>query len=109
VVETLDSTLTGRLRAIAEREPATEAELRKLFTDAEAGLRLLRGRVRRSDELLADWGEGPAASLTEYAAELQRRRRLGEELIELEDLLDRLQTRARELRASWLAGVSSRP
>jgi hypothetical protein len=101
MAETLDSALTARLRAVLE-EPATEADLRRLFEEGDAWVRILRAQLRRSEERLERRSADPATSLTEIAVDLRRTHELAGELDVLSELLARLGERARELRASWL-------
>jgi hypothetical protein len=105
VAETLDSALIARLHAVLEHEPATEADLRRLFEEGEAWVRILRAQLHRSEERLEHRSGSPGSSLMDIASDLRRTHELAAELDELSALLLRLQERARELRASWLPGA----
>jgi predicted phage gp36 major capsid-like protein len=102
VAETLDSALIARLYAVLKREPATEADLRRLFEEGEAWVRILRAQLHRSEERLERRSGSPGSSLMDIASVLRRTQELAAELDELSGLLLRLSARARELRASWL-------
>jgi hypothetical protein len=105
VAETLDSALLARLRAVLEHEPATEADLRRLFEEGEAWVRILRAQLHRSEERLEHRSGSAGSSLMDIAADLRRTHELAAELDDLSALLSRLRERARELRASWLPGA----
>ena len=105
MAETLDSVLIARLHAVLEHEPATEADLRRLFEEGEAWVRILRAQLHRSEERLERRSGSPGSSLMDIASELRRTHELPAELDELSALLLRLRERARELRAAWLPGV----
>jgi predicted phage gp36 major capsid-like protein len=105
VAETLDSALIVRLHAILEHEPATEADLRRLFEEGEAWVRILRAQLHRSEERLERRSGSPGSSLMDIASDLRRTHELAAELDELSALLLRLRERAREIRASWLPGA----
>ena len=100
VAATLDSALKERLRAVLDRQPVTEAELRKLAEEGRAcnpdPRRAARGASRRLAELSAD----PASSLVDVADALRAVNELRPDLAELEELLDAVQTRAREFAPS---------
>ena len=96
----LADALVERLREVLE-EPVTEAELRARAEQADALVRIARGRIyateRRLDELTRD----EATPLAEVAAELQRGEALRVELAEAESLQSALVERAHELRSGW--------
>jgi hypothetical protein len=102
MARTPDLALLERLRAVIAEEPATEAELRALTEQADGLVRALSGQMagseRRLDELTAD----PESTLAEIAAELHRVDVLRPKLAEARSLMQELETRARELRTSWL-------
>jgi hypothetical protein len=103
VAETLDSILKERLRAVLERQPVTEAELRKLVEEGHACTLILGGQLQVSEQRLAELASDPTSSLVEIAATLRRVDELRPDLSELQALLAELQERAREFRASWLS------
>lgn len=99
----LDAALKDRLRAVVDRQPVTEAELRRLAEDGRACALLLSGRLERSEQRLAALSDDPGSSLVELADALRSVSEVRPELAELEELLAALQGRAREFRASWLS------
>jgi chromosome segregation ATPase len=99
----LDSSLKDRLRAVLEWQPVTEAELRRLAEEGDAGARILRGQLERAKHRLAALSADPTSSLSEIAAALRRVNEVQPELEEMQALLTALQARAREFRASWLS------
>jgi hypothetical protein len=101
--ETLDSALKERLRAVLDRQPVTEAELRKLFEEGHACALILAGQLERSERRLTELAADPASSLAESASALRRVNELRPELEDLQALLGELQERAREFRASWVS------
>jgi chromosome segregation ATPase len=103
VTETLDSALKGRVRAVLEREPVTEAELRKLTEEGRACTLILSAQLERSEQALARLSADPASSLGEMAAALHEVNELRPDLDELQSLLAELEERARAFRASWLS------
>ena len=109
VAETLDSVLKERVRAVIEREPVTEAELRKLLEDGRACALILRARFECSEQTLAELAADPTSSLAKIAAAFRDLNDVRPDLDELETLLARLQERAREFRASWLSTPSTHP
>jgi GAF domain-containing protein len=109
VAETPDLTLLERLREVVGNEPVTETELRGLIEQANALVRTLGAHIAGSEARLSELTADPDSSLTEMASELQRvdglRPRLGEARL----LVVNLETRARELRTSWLLGQAENP
>jgi chromosome segregation ATPase len=103
LAETLDSALKNRVRAVLDREPVTEAELRKLFEEGQACARILSAQLERSEQELAELAADPESSLAEAATTLRRVNELRPDLEELNLLLERLTDRAREFRATWIA------
>lgn len=99
----LGSALQNRLRAVLDREPVTEAELRKLNEEVRASALLARGRLDRSEARLAELAGDPAAPLAEVASTLREVHELRPALDELQEMLADLQGRAREFRRSWVA------
>ncbi len=98
----LYSALSTRLREVLADRPATEAKLRALSEEADAGIRALEAQIRGSERRLRELGADPTSPLTEIAAELRRVETLRPELIELTTLQAELDRRSRELRTQWL-------
>ncbi len=103
MTETLDFALKARLRAVLDRRPVTESELRKLAEEGTACALILDARLKRSERRLAELSSDPASSLAEIAAEVRTANELRPDLDELHALLAALAALAREFRASWLA------
>ena len=101
--KTLDSALKERVRAVIDREPVTEAGLRKLTEEGRACTLILSAQLERSEQALARLSADPASSLGEMAAALQEVNELRPDLEELQALLAELDERARAFRASWLS------
>ena len=101
--QTLDSALKERLRAVLDRQPVTEAELRKLIEEGGAWTLILGAQLERSEQRLAELASDPASSLAEVAAAFRRVNELQPDLAELQTLLTELQERAREFRAAWVS------
>jgi chromosome segregation ATPase len=102
VAPTLDSALKERLRGVLDRQPVTEAELRKLTEEGRACVLILRAQLERSEHRLAQLASDPASSLAEIADTFRRVNEIRPDLAELQELLDELQGRAREFRAAWV-------
>jgi hypothetical protein len=109
VAQTPDLALLERLREVLADQPVTETELRGLIEQADGLVRTLgahmAGSERRLNELTAD----ADSSLTEIATELHRVEGLRPRLEEARSLLADLETRARELRTSWLLRQAEDP
>jgi hypothetical protein len=103
VSETVDSALKDRLRAVVDRQPVTEAELRSLAEQGQAVSLILGARLESSKQRLAQLTSDPESSLADVAGAFRQVNELGPDLDELEELLAGLDARAREVRASWLA------
>jgi hypothetical protein len=99
----LDSALKERLRAVLDRQPVTEAELRKLTEEGRACRLILGGQLARGEQRLGELSSDPASSLSEIAATLRDLNELRPDLEELEGLLGELAGQARESRAGWLS------
>jgi hypothetical protein len=103
VAELLDAALKERLRAVFDRQPVTEAELRKLAEEGRACALILGVQLERGEQRLGELSSDPASSLSEIAATLRDVNELCPDLEELEELLEELEGRAREFRAAWLS------
>jgi hypothetical protein len=103
VAEPLDAALKERLRAVLDREPVTEAELRKLAERGQAVARILGAQLERDEQRLGALASDPASSLSEIAEALRSVNELRPDVEELGRLLEGLEDRARELRGSWLS------
>lgn len=106
---TLDVVLKDRLREVLDRQPVTEAELRKLIDEGRACSLLVRARLEQVEGRLASLAGDPESSLTDLAATLREAQELGPALAELQGMLAELQERAPEFRRSWLAGRPAGP
>ena len=105
MAEPLDAALKERLRAVLDREPVTEAELRKLAEHGQACARILGAQLARDEQRLGALSSDPASSLSEIAATLRSVNELRPDVEELGRLLEGLEGRARELRGSWLSAT----
>jgi hypothetical protein len=103
VSTSLDAVLKERLRAVLEREPVTEADLRKLSEEGRACALILGARLERGEQRLDALSADPNSSLSEIAGTLRDVNEVRPDLEELEELLDGLEERARELRGAWLS------
>jgi hypothetical protein len=99
---TLDSALRERLHAVLARQPVTEAELRKLAEEGRACRLIIGAELERAEHRVGELSADPASSLAELADRLRVVNELRPHLAELDALLDALERRARESRASWL-------
>jgi hypothetical protein len=99
----LDSDLKLRLREVLQRRPVTEAELRKLLDEGRVCAQLVRGRLERGEERLAQLVDDPETPLADLASALRAVHELRPRLSELESVLAEVQEQAPELRRSWLA------
>lgn len=102
--DTLDLSLTRRLREVVSGSAATEGELRLLSERGDALRRTLEASIGSSDAYLSRLASEPGAALAEMASELRRLERLRAELAELLAALRGLDERARALRGEWLKG-----
>ena len=105
MAESLDAALKERLRAVLDRQPVTEAELRKLAEEGDACARILGAQLARDEQRLGDLAADPASSLSAIASTLRAVNELRPDVEELETLLAGLEGRARELRGSWLSAT----
>jgi chromosome segregation ATPase len=99
---TPDRALLDRLREVLADQPVTETELRVLIDQADGLVRTLGAHLAGSERRLDELAEDADASLAEIASELHRVEGLRPRLEEARSLLGELETRARELRTSWL-------
>ena len=104
----LDFALKERLREVLERQPVTEAELRKVLDEGRVCASLVRGRLERGEQRLAELVADPEAPLKDVAAALRVVNDLRPRLTELEATLAELRERAPEFRRSWLTGRPTR-
>ena len=98
-----------RLREVLRDERVTETELRALIEQADGLVRALGAHMAGSERRLNELTEDADSSLKEIAAELHRVEGLRPRLEEARSLLADLQTRARELRTSWLLRRAETP
>lgn len=103
MTEMLDARLKERLHAVLNRQPVTEAELRRLTEEGNAIAMLMGARLERSERTLVELESDPASSLTEIAATLREVNVLRPSLDELHTMLTELNRRAREFRKSWVS------
>ena len=102
LAETPDLALLERLRDVIGNKPVTETELRGLIEQSDGLVRALDAHVAGSERRLTELTQHPDSSLSEIATELQRVESLRPRLEEARSLRVSLETRARELRTSWL-------
>jgi hypothetical protein len=103
VAKTLDSELKERLRAVLADRRVTEADLRKLAEEGRACALILGAQLAKREQALVALSADPASSLSEIAAALREVNRLRPDLDELEELLEELEGRAREVRLAWVS------
>ena len=104
MTDTLDSTLTVRLREVLASGDTTEADLRELMDETAALVRDLHARVRAGERRLRTLNADPSSPLADIADELRRVETLRPRLHEARELSRLLDERARELRTAWLLG-----
>ena len=109
MAQTPDLVLLDRLREVLADQPVTETELRALIEQADGLVRTLGAHMAGSERRITALTDDPDSSLTEIAAELQRVDELRPRLEEARALLAELETRARELRTSWLLHPADDP
>jgi len=109
LVQTPDLALLERLREVLGNRPVTETELRGLIEQADGLVRALGAHQAGSERRLAELTDDPDSSLAEIAKELHRVEGLRPRLEEARSLLADLETRARELRTSWLLHQAEDP
>jgi hypothetical protein len=87
----------------------TETELRGLIEQADGLVRTLGAHMAGSERRLNELTSDPDSSLKEIASELHRVDSLRPRLEEARSLLAALETRAREVRTSWLIRQAEDP
>lgn len=83
-------------------QPATEAELRALASEAGGWLRVLEGRLAAREERLGELTAAPESSIADMAEELRHVASMRRQLADTRSLLERLDERSRELRGRWV-------
>ena len=109
MTQTPDLALLERLREVLANQPVTETELRGLIEQADGLVRTLGAHMAGSERRLSELTADPDSSLTEIATELHRVEGLRPRLEEARKLLAGLETRAREVRTSWLLRQAEDP
>jgi hypothetical protein len=109
LAQTPDLVLLERLREVLANQPVTETELRGLIEQADGLVRTLGAHMAGSEHRLNELTDDPDSSLAEIAIELHRVEGLRPRLEEARTLLADLETRARELRTSWLLRQAEDP
>src|SRR6185312_9018697 len=104
-----DLVLLRRLREVLGHQPVTETELRGLIEQADGLVRTLGAHMAGSERRLNELTGDPDSSLKEIASELHRVDSLRPRLEEARSLLAALETRAREVRTSWLLRQAEDP
>jgi hypothetical protein len=109
MVEQPDLVLLERLREVLGDQPVTETELRTLIEQADGLVRTLGAHIAGSERRLDELTDDPESSLREIAIELSRLEGLRPRWDQARSLLTDLETRARELRTSWLLRQAENP
>lgn len=104
-----DLVLLERLREVLDDQPVTETELRTLIEQADGLVRTLGAHIAGSERRLDELTDDPESSLREIAVELSRLEGLRPRWDQARTLLNDLETRARELRTSWLLHQAENP
>jgi uncharacterized protein YicC (UPF0701 family) len=104
VPESLETTLTARLREVLASGNPTEATLRELTAEGRNRARSLATRIRASEKRLRALNADPASPISAIAEELRRVETLRPHLQEVRKLLADLDERGRTLRTAWLLG-----
>ena len=106
----LDAVLRGRLREVLGQPPppVTEAELRSLLEEGRACLLILGGELERLEGRLAQLDADPSTSFSALTDALRPVRALRGHVDELRALLIALESRAREVRATWQRQIVER-
>jgi hypothetical protein len=106
----LDAVLRGRLRDVLQDppRPVTESELRSLLEEGRACTLIMRGELDRLEGRLAQLDADPNTSFSALTDALRRVTELRAHIEGLAALLGALETRAREVRASWQRRIVER-
>lgn len=99
----LDAVLRERLRDVLQEppRPLTESELRSLLEEGRACMLILNGELDRLERRLAELDSDPHASFSAITEAFRRVNRFRAHVEDLGSLLAALETRAREVHASW--------
>ena len=108
MTENLDTALKERVRSVLNREPVTEADLRRLVEEGHACVLILRARLAGTEVRLAELAADPAGSLAETATTFRAVVDVRADVEELETLLEALEVHARQARATWLSSTGAR-
>jgi len=106
----LDAVLRERLRDVLQEppRPVTETELRSLLEDGRACMLILRGELDRLEGRLAQLDGDPNTSFSALTDALRHVTELRAHVEGLAVLLAGLETRAREVRATWQRQIVER-
>ncbi len=99
----LDAVLRERLHDVLQEppRPLAESELRNLLDEGRACMLILSGELERLEGRLAQLDCDPNTSFSALTDAFRRVNRFGAHVEELRALLSALESRAREVRASW--------
>ena len=106
----LDAVLRERLHDVlqAPPRPLTESELRSLVEEGRACMLILSGELDRLERRLAQLDGDPDTSFSALTDAFRRVNEFRAHVEELRALLTALETRAREVRASWQRQIVDR-
>ncbi len=106
----LDAVLRERLRDVLQEppRPVTESELRSLLEEGRACLLILSGELDRLEQRLAQLDGDPNTSFSALTDAFRRVNEFRAHVEELRTLVAALETRAREVRASWQRQIVDR-
>ncbi|HVR13778.1 MAG TPA: hypothetical protein VMS41_08350 [Gaiellaceae bacterium] len=106
----LDAVLRERLRDVLQEppRPLTESELRSLLEEGRACMLILSGELDRLERRLEQLDGDPDISFSALTDAFRRVNEFRAHVEELRALLTALQTRAREVRASWQRQIVDR-
>ena len=106
----LDAVLRERLRDVLREppRPVTESELRSLLDEGQACLLILSGELDRLERRLAQLDGDPDTSFSALTDAFRRANEFRAHVEELRTLVAALETRAREVRASWQRQIVDR-
>ena len=106
----LDAVLRERLHDVlqAPPRPLTESELRSLLEEGRACMLILSGELDRLERRLAQLDGDPDTSFSALTDAFRRVNEFRAHVEELRALLAPLETRAREVRASWQRQIVDR-